>query len=69
MLDDSSTPGHTLCVFCRMESRPTIWSVIDNIINSDNLEEEPEHFTATEEPTTYDESVQGTIKRIASSDI
>lgn len=42
MLDESKETGHTLCVFCRMEQRPTIWSVVEEILNTDNAEEEEE---------------------------
>lgn len=40
MLDESKETGHNLCVFCRMEQRPTIWSVVDNILNTDDMDDE-----------------------------
>lgn len=65
MLDDTSTPGHTLCVFCRMEARPTIWSVIDNILNTEQFDEENENFADADETANDDETgavVERTIK-------
>lgn len=55
MLDDAGTPGQTLCVFCRMEARPTIWSVVDHILNTEDFSEDPEHEHLVE-VNHYDEN-------------
>ena len=55
MLDDDGTPGQTLCVFCRMEARPTIWYVVDNILNSDAYNEDIEN-DPLDEGNVYDEN-------------
>lgn len=68
MLDDSSNPGHTLCVFCRMEARPTIWSVIDNIIPTDNYDEANENFTTTDEPIDYHDESGAVVERTLDED-
>jgi len=54
MLDDTTTPGKTLCVFCRMEARPTIWSVVDSLLNTDNFDDE--NFPPAEDAINFDDS-------------
>lgn len=63
MLDDSTTPGHTLCVFCRMEARPTIWSVVDNVLNTEHFDDDNDQFIKGEH--TADET---SAERIEESD-
>lgn len=40
MLQESKETGHNLCVFCRMDQKPTIWSVVENILNTESMDEE-----------------------------
>jgi len=60
MLDESKESGQaqTLCVFCRMEERKTIWSVVDHILNTDNTEESvpiEEEETVDDGPSVVEE--------------
>lgn len=49
MLDESKETGQNLCVFCRMDQRPTIWSVVEDILNTENMDEEDEQEEQEEE--------------------
>lgn len=52
MLDDSKGPGITVCVFCRLQSRPTIWSIVENVLPTDaDLEDEEEEEFAEKRAT------------------
>lgn len=55
MLDETKTPGQTLCVFCRMEERPTIWSVVDSVLNTDDLDtaETDQHLIENDHMAAY----------------
>lgn len=55
MLDDTVTPGQALCVFCRMERRPTIWSVVDSILNTDNFDYDNDNYEMDDSGQAHEE--------------
>lgn len=61
MLDESKTPGQTICVFCRMEDRPTIWSVVDSIVKNEEFEEDIDDVNKETEKNTVPETSSGTV--------